>query len=1106
MKKKILILTLILLALLSISSISAGDVNDSAISNKEDSQIELTGIENNIKSNIDENQEIGDSNVIDEEDNGTFTALQQKIDNAEDNSTIIIENNYTYDDEFTAEGILINKNLTIDGKGYTINANHQLGIFNITAKNIILRNINFINGCSESGGAIICEDGNLTIANCNFTNNNAQLVGGLGGAIYFDADSLTISNSRFTDNTANKSSGDSGAIYFLGNNLNITQSEFINNSAHYDGVILAVGDTVTIYKSRFKYNKAESGIVYISAENSLIDECDFINNSAKVYAGISNGWGTMRINSSYFANNTAEESIRLIRNSQYCTATISNCVFENNIGNEGNFSIDNNYGTIYLYNNIINTQSSEIHNYGGDIISQVTVNILDNETVYNHLNENVGVYVTFCDDNGNLIYIDGFKDFDLLVNNTKISYIYNDVNQHYEGNFISDTIGSYIVTVSNVPLSNLTLKTGEINLINVTNDFLTLQQLIGNCNGTLTLTKDYIFNPLTDWNLDIGILITKNITIDGAGFTLNGNNQASIFYVDSENVTIKNITFINGYYTSDGGGAIYWEGNNGYLLNCIFMNNSANEGGAIYVDGAYNLIIANSKFIENNATNGGAIYWLGGYGLITGNSFDMNSAVEDSGAVYFRSINGVIKDSNFTNNRAHYNGAVYMNSMHGTVIDCVFASNAATDSAGALGWEKRGNGTIINSRFINNSASNGGAIYLNNSTSFIITDSIFENNTATENGGVLFWSSGNEGKITESSFINNKAGGFGGAIFINGSDETIIYSQFTNNTASSGGAIYNIGAINVIGNIFANNTASDSKNDIAGDGQVKYIVGFKMDVENNIYGQTAKIIVTLINDGETINNGIVSTIVNNDTYKGDAVNGVATIQIPNLNAGSYNLNISYVTNDSSYSNHTDEYNLIINKQNTEITAKDAVYVINYDGKYSITLMDSNGNTVSGEKVTFTLNGIAVGSTTTNGDGIATVILTAKILKTAKAGKKNLVITALSDSNHNATAKTVKITINMEKTKIFAKKKIFKRNVKTKKYTITLKNSKGKAVKKVGVTLKVKGKIYKVKTNTKGKATFKIKKLSKKGKYWATVKYEGNAYYKASSKKVKITVK
>ena len=62
------------------------------------------------------------------------------------------------------------------------------------------------------------------------------------------------------------------------------------------------------------------------------------------------------------------------------------------------------------------------------------------------------------------------------------------------------------------------------------------------------------------------------------------------------------------------------------------------------------------------------------------------------------------------------------------------------------------------------------------------------------------------------------------------------------------------------------------------------------------------------------------------------------------------------------------------------------------------------------------------------------------------------------------------------------------------------------MKKVKVTLKVKGKTYKAKTNSKGKATFKITKLTKKGTYKAIIKYKGNKYYKKLTKKVKIKIK
>ena len=262
--------------------------------------------------------------------------------------------------------------------------------------------------------------------------------------------------------------------------------------------------------------------------------------------------------------------------------------------------------------------------------------------------------------------------------------------------------------------------------------------------------------------------------------------------------------------------------------------------------------------------------------------------------------------------------------------------------------------------------------------------------------------------------------------------------------------------------------------------------------------KSAKITVTLTNDGEVINNGTISFTVNSATYEAEVRNATAIVEIPNLNAGSYDINITYAGN-STYNSHTEMYGLIISKQEAAITGNDKSFIINYGGKYSVTVKG-----LSGAKVMFRLNGKVIGSAVTDKNGVASITLTSKMLKAAKAGKRNLIAT-LDDKNYQAT-KSFRITINKEKTKITAKAKSFKKSVNTKKYTITLKNSKGKAVNKVKVTLKVKGKTYNAKTNSKGKATFNIKKLTKNGKYNAKISFKGNACYKSSAKKVKIRVK
>lgn len=95
-------------------------------------------------------------------------------------------------------------------------------------------------------------------------------------------------------------------------------------------------------------------------------------------------------------------------------------------------------------------------------------------------------------------------------------------------------------------------------------------------------------------------------------------------------------------------------------------------------------------------------------------------------------------------------------------------------------------------------------------------------------------------------------------------------------------------------------------------------------------------------------------------------------------------------------------------------------------------------------------------------------------------------------------------VSKKSSKIIAKKKTFKKSLKTKKYTVTLKSGKT-PIKKVKLVIKIGKKTFKATTNAKGKATFKIKKLTKKGRYTAKITFKGNKSYRPTTKKVKIVI-
>ncbi len=165
----------------------------------------------------------------------------------------------------------------------------------------------------------------------------------------------------------------------------------------------------------------------------------------------------------------------------------------------------------------------------------------------------------------------------------------------------------------------------------------------------------------------------------------------------------------------------------------------------------------------------------------------------------------------------------------------------------------------------------------------------------------------------------------------------------------------------------------------------------------------------------------------------------------------------------------------------------------------VTLKDKNGKPLSNKKISIKINGKPYTKTTdSNGKAKLTISLAPKTYTTS--------IAFAGDEKYLRSALSVKVTIKKATPKFVASKKTFKVKTKTKKYTITFKTNTGKPMKKVKVTLKVNGRTYKATTTAKGKATFKITKLTKKGKFTATIKYSGNKYYKAVTKSVKITVK
>ena len=179
---------------------------------------------------------------------------------------------------------------------------------------------------------------------------------------------------------------------------------------------------------------------------------------------------------------------------------------------------------------------------------------------------------------------------------------------------------------------------------------------------------------------------------------------------------------------------------------------------------------------------------------------------------------------------------------------------------------------------------------------------------------------------------------------------------------------------------------------------------------------------------------------------------------------------------------------------------DADFVYQQTSTLQVGLFDEIGNPISGEIVQITF-GKKVYERKTNSKGIATLSLSLDpgYYDAYVDYPENDVYFGSGDSFTD-------ILVSKATPKITASSKTFSVKTKTKSYAIVLKDSKGKAIKKVSVTIKVNGKTYKATTTSAGKATFKITKLTKKGKFTATIKFAGNKYFKAIKKSVKIITK
>ena len=130
-------------------------------------------------------------------------------------------------------------------------------------------------------------------------------------------------------------------------------------------------------------------------------------------------------------------------------------------------------------------------------------------------------------------------------------------------------------------------------------------------------------------------IITSNITLEGGGYSISGNEAYRILHINSGTVNINNVTLTKG--RADLG-----------------------EGGAIYVTAGASLTVTNSSFTHNWAYWGGAIYSNGTLS-VSNSIFESNTGLLQAGAIKNPIGTVTVSSSRFSNNYAHDNSGAIAN-------------------------------------------------------------------------------------------------------------------------------------------------------------------------------------------------------------------------------------------------------------------------------------------------------------------------------------------------------------------------------------------------------------------------------------------------------------
>ncbi len=231
------------------------------------------------------------------------------------------------------------------------------------------------------------------------------------------------------------------------------------------------------------------------------------------------------------------------------------------------------------------------------------------------------------------------------------------------------------------------------------------------------------------------------------------HHRGGAIYVNASRVRLEGCLFEqNG---AERGGALFsFNGGQAEMLDCRFIGNDAIKGGAISLEGQSNLTVQDGLFIGNTSNSGGAVSLEEGSGLVIhGGTFESNVALDSETAT---GTGGAIT--------ARLGTSVQVTA--GT-----FIGNSAGNggSVAALGVSRL---ELFDCSFLHNEAEYAGALNVSGCP-FSIRRVLFWDNVATQGNGGAILLVGASGTTESCTFHANSAAGAGGALFAGGSPTAV---------------------------------------------------------------------------------------------------------------------------------------------------------------------------------------------------------------------------------------------------------------------------------------------------------------------------------------------